>query len=137
MFRKKEQNLTKLTTVTAYEISRSFHDNVCIVCASISKSVSTTQQSIKSSRSGKLERKAESEDNDQINNILKSKHITPAQSNTEKRINCLDSQSNAELTARDNGLGGIGTLHTPRPLAAANRDETYGLPAAVPPLLNL
>lgn len=35
------------------------------------------------------------------------KHITPAQSNTEKRITFLESQLNAELIARDSGLGGI------------------------------
>ncbi|GBP81501.1 hypothetical protein EVAR_64210_1 [Eumeta japonica] len=70
---------------------------------SISKSLSTTQQS-NPSEVEKLERKAESEDDDQINNILKPKHITPAQSNTEKQITCLDLQLNAELTARDSAL---------------------------------
>ncbi|KAL4719432.1 hypothetical protein ACJJTC_009058 [Scirpophaga incertulas] len=55
----------------------------------------------------KVESKTESEDDDQINKILKPKHITPAQSNTEKRITYLESQLNAELTARDSGLGGI------------------------------
>ncbi|KAL4710004.1 hypothetical protein ACJJTC_015982 [Scirpophaga incertulas] len=68
--------------------------------------LNTTQQS-NPPEVEKVESKTESEDDDQINKILKPKHITPAQSNTEKRITYLESQLNAELTARDSGLGGI------------------------------
>ncbi|GBP41414.1 hypothetical protein EVAR_36169_1 [Eumeta japonica] len=65
------------------------------------------RSSINSSKVEKVARKAECTDDDQINNILKPKHITPAQSYTEKRISCLESQLNVEITARDRGLGEI------------------------------